>query len=137
VENIIRILFTIGAILLWLFVKMKKSGDKQKSNKQIFESQDIIEQPKDILTQWNERIHKEKSAKKETQPALSSLEETTETYSPLETESAQDKKSEEEKEPEEKKKPTIITIAGMPLSPENIRHGIIFSEILKRRGKNL
>lgn len=135
-EGVIKILFFLGAILLWFFSRMRKSENKQKSNRQVSKSQDIIKQPEDILPQWNEEVREEESAEEETQPALSSLEKMIESSSFPETESAQNEKSEEKKEPEEKQ-PTVINIAGMQLSTENIRYGIIFSEILKRRGENL
>lgn len=132
----IKILILIGSIAFWLYSRMKKRENKQQSNRQTSKPQDVPKQPEDIFPQWSEEVAEVEPAEVETEPAMSSLEERIESKSPAKTEPTQEKKIEKKEEPKEKKSP-MATIAGMPLTSENIRHGIIFAEILKRRGQNL
>lgn len=131
-ESIIKIIFVAGAILLWFLGKMKKS---RKSKEKTSTDQEVIESPEDLLPEWDEGFDEEESTEEKAQPAMNSSEETTEITSPSETEPAREEESEEEKPKEKKSAP--ITIAGVPFDSKNIRYGIIFSEILKPRGKNL
>lgn len=134
-EAILKILIPIGVILLALYSK-KKRENKQKSDEPIFDNQGVIE-PEDIFPQWDEEVLEEEHVAEEIQPAslletASSLEKTIEAKSPSKTELPLREEVEKTKEPKEEE-PTVATIAGMPLNSENIRYGIIFSEILKRR----
>jgi len=134
-ENAIKIIFIIGAILLWFYPRIRRrSGKKRESDRQNYKSQDVVEHPDVLLPQWDEK-HRKEVTEEEARPATSSLEEPKKSSLPSETQLAQDEKNKKVEKPKEKKA-TPVTIAGMPLTPENIRHGIIFSEILKRRGQD-
>lgn len=131
-ENIVKILFTIGAILLWFYTRIKRGEKTQRTEKQTSGNQESVKQPEDLLPQWEEELNEQ-----EVEPAIDSLEETIEsTPSPkIEMNQQEEKEAEEKKSQEEKQ--ALITIAGMPFNPQNIKYGILFSEILERRGKRL
>jgi len=141
-ENIVKILFAVGAVLLWAFSRMRKKENKKKieehttTNQNIDTSQDK-EQPEDILSQWEKELSLEEiPVQEEKQESTISIEKTKTEEKKTESskdEQIQEKKDQKEKSKKENKFPTIL---DKPLSPENVRYGIIFSEIMKRRGSD-